>query len=124
MTRPLLSAVLALALLLSPASAGAANVSGEQLLALCTANMGGGGNELEAAECMGFVVGVADSFDCVEAAHGYRWNSSAGVSQPIMVQVVVQHMADHPADLATGGHAVVAQALSEAFPCPAQSAGN
>ena len=121
--RPLLTAVLALALL-SPAPALAANVSGQQLLALCTANMGGTGNELEAAECLGFVVGVADTFDCEEAEHGLRWNSSVNISQPKIVQIVVQHIEQHPTDLMSGGHYVVAHALAEAFPCPSKTAGN
>lgn len=121
--RPLLTAVLALALL-APAPALAANVSGQQLLALCTANMGGTGNELEAAECLGFVVGVADTFDCEEAEHGLRWNSRAEVSQPQIVKIVVEHIERHPTDLMSGGHYVVAHALSEAFPCPAKTAGN
>ena len=121
--RPLLTAVLALALL-APAPALAANVSGQQLLALCTANMGGTGNELEAAECLGFVVGVADTFDCEEAEHGLRWNSSVNISQPKIVQIVVQHIEQHPTDLISGGHYVVAHALAEAFPCPSKTAGN
>lgn len=121
--RPLLTAVLALALL-APAPALAANVSGQQLLALCTANMGGTGNELEAAECLGFVVGVADTFDCEEAEHGLRWNSSVNISQPKIVQIVVQHIEQHPTDLMSGGHYVVAHALAEAFPCPSKTAGN
>ena len=43
--------------------AAAAIVTGEQLLYLCTSNMGGRGNPLASAECMGFVVGVADTFE-------------------------------------------------------------
>lgn len=121
--RPVLSAVLALALL-SPTAAVAASVSGQQLLSLCTANMGGAGNDLEAAECLGFVVGVADSFDCAEPEHGYHWDSHAGASQPRIVQVVVEHIESHPTDLTSGGHFVVAHALADAFPCPAKTAGN
>ena len=104
--------------------AGAASVSGQQLLSLCTANMGGSGNAIEAAECMGYIVGVADTFDCVEAEHGYRWNSRAEVTQPHLALLVIQYLQTHPAARASTGHMIVAQALSDAFPCPKKAASN
>lgn len=116
----LFSAVLA-ATALSTLPAAAADVSGQQLLALCTANMGGAGNALEAAECMGYVVGVADTFDCAEAEHGYRWNSSANPSQPQLVKLVVDYLSAHPSALVSVGHIGVARALSEALPCPSNA---
>jgi len=116
----LLAAVLA-ATSLSIAPVAAADVSGQQLLALCTANMGGTGNALEAAECMGYVVGVADTFDCVEAEHGLRWNSSASPSQPELVRLVVDYISSHPTELTSVGHMSVARALSDAMPCPSNA---
>lgn len=118
----LLSGVLALGLMAG--QAGATQVSGQQLLALCTANMHGKGNPLEAAECMGFVVGVADTFDCDEDHHGLRWNNRAPVSQPGIVKLVVDYIQAHPTALDSGAHVVVGKALSEAFPCGAKTAGN
>ena len=119
--------LIAAALMLGIGMAGGAaagRLSGQQLLSLCTANMNGRGNPMAAAECLGFVVGVADTFDCEEAEHGLRWNSSVNISQPRIVQIVVQHIEQHPTDLMSGGHYVVAHALAEAFPCPSKTAGN
>lgn len=116
-----LAAVLASAALFCAGPACAADVSGQQLLSLCTANMGGAGNALEAAECMGYVVGVADTFDCVEAEHGYRWDSGAGLSQPQMVKLVVDYISTHPTAMISVGHISVARALSEARPCPSNA---
>ena len=111
-----LPAVLALAAL-APAPAAANPVSGRQLLSLCTANMWGKGHPLEAAECMGFVVGVSDTFNCVQSDHGFTWNSANGVSEPMRVAVVVQWLQSHPEGLDFEGHRVVGAALQEAFPC-------
>ena len=110
--------------ILSAAPAAAAQLSGEQLLSLCTANIGGGGNPMKAAQCMGFVVGVADTFDCDEDNHGLKWNSEAAKSQPQIVRTVVQYIQEHPTTLTTGGHIAVGEALSKAYPCPAKTAGN
>lgn len=112
----LFAAFTALAML--PAgTVSAAQVTGQQLLSLCTANMGGQGNPLEAAECMGFIVGVADTFDCVESNHGFTWNSSANVGQPRLVYLVVEWLHKHPDAVAYEGHRVVGAALQDAFPC-------
>ena len=112
------------AILLTAGPAASAQLSGDQLLSLCTANIGGTGNPMKAAQCMGFVVGVADTFDCKEDDHGYRWNAAAARSQPELVHTVIQYIKSHPDALNTSGHIAIGQALSEAFPCPAKTAGN
>jgi len=122
-THRLLAGMLACTIL-AAAPAAAAQLSGEQLLSLCTANMGGAGNPMKAAQCMGFVVGVADTFNCEEDNRGLKWNSEAAGSQPQIVNVVVQYIQDNPTALATGGHIAVGEALSKAYPCPAKTAGN
>jgi hypothetical protein len=99
----------------APAAAGP--ISGQQLLSLCTANMWGKGHPLEAAECMGFVIGVSDTFNCVQGDHGFTWNSANGVSEPMRVAVVVQWLQTHPEALDYEAHRVVEAALQEAFPC-------
>ncbi|MCX7351207.1 MAG: Rap1a/Tai family immunity protein [Alphaproteobacteria bacterium] len=119
----LLAVMLAIATL-CPGDASAAQVTGQQLLSLCTANAAGGGNEIEAAECLGFIVGVADTFDCIEPDHGFNWNSKVDVTQPRLVGVVIQWLQDHPAAKQYEGHRVVGAALSAAFPCGAKTAGN
>jgi hypothetical protein len=111
-----LAAVLVVAAAVA-APASAAPVSGQQLLSLCTANMWGKGHPFEAAECMGFVVGVSDTFNCAQNDHGFTWNGAEGVSEPRRVAVVVQWLQNHPEALQFEGHRVVGAALQEAFPC-------
>ena len=113
----LVSAAVAALAILPVNIASASQVTGQQLWSLCTANMGGKGNPLEAAECMGFVVGVADTFNCTQNDHGFTWNSDASYSQPQLVVLVVDWLNRHPAARDYEGHRVVGAALQEAFPC-------
>lgn len=111
--------MLALALATSPAAANhKGHMPAEQLYRLCTQNMGSGGNRLEAGECVGYIVGIADSFDCNEASHGHRWNSDgAHDSQMTLVATVIQYLDEHPLAMAQDAHRVVSTALENAFPC-------
>ena len=120
---PLFAAVLSLSAA-SAAMASDARMTGQQLLSLCTANMGGRGNPMEAAECLGFVVGVADTFDCTEDNHGYRWNSSADVSQPQLANLTVHYIESHPTTLSGEAHKAIGAALQQAYPCKPKSASN
>lgn len=86
--------------------------------------MNGGGNPMEAAECMGFVVGVADTFDCQEDNHGYRWDSSSDVSQPRLVVTVIQHIQSHPSEINGFAHLAVGAALQDSFPCTSVTGSN
>lgn len=95
----------------------AATVTGQQLLSLCTANMWGKGKALEAAECLGFVVGVSDTFNCEQSDHGFTWDSERGVSQPRLVATVIQWLQTHPDSLTFEAHRVVGAALQNAYPC-------
>ena len=112
----LATAMLASALIPS-GQAAAGIVTGQQLLSLCTANMWGKGHPFEAAECMGYVIGVSDTFNCEQSDHGFTWNSTIGVSQPRMVAVVVLWLQSHPDGLGYEAHRVVGAALQQAFPC-------
>jgi hypothetical protein len=120
---PLLAAVLAVTLT-AIAPAGAAQISGQQLLSLCAAGMSSQEHRVEAAECLGFIVGVADTFDCMETNHGFTWNSRAGASQPELVGIVVQFLQSHPAMLPADGHRAVGAALAASFPCSPKTAAN
>ena len=102
---------------LAPAQASAATVTGKQLLSLCTANMCGKGHALEAAECLGYVVGVSDTFNCEQSDHGFKWDSAREVSQPRMVAIIVQWLQTHPEATEFEAHRVVGAALQNAYPC-------
>ena len=119
----LAAAALAMSVL-SAGGAAAEGLSGQQLLSLCTANQGGQGNPMEAAECLGFVVGVADTFDCTEDNHGYTWNSSADVSQPQLAGLVISYLQNHPASRTEEAHRAIGAALQESFPCTPKQAVN
>ncbi len=120
------SVFLAVSALLSSTLAEASDtrILGQQLLMLCKANMGGGGNSIDAAECLGFVVGVAGTFDCEESNHGFRWNSSASVSQPRLAALVIQYLETHPKAQKEEAHLAIGAALQEAFPCLPKAASN
>ena len=112
-----LFAILLASALMAPATAFAGFVSGEQLLDICKADGQGSGNPLKSAECQGFVIGVADTFDCVEKLHGFTWDSTAKVAQAQLVKVVVDWLDKHPNALAYEADGLVGAALSESFPC-------
>lgn len=123
-TTLLTAAVLALGLASAGEAAAAGRLTGQQLLGLCTANMNGRGNPMAAAECMGFVVGVADTFSCVEDVAGYRWKPTAQVSQPQLVRIVVLRIRSDSGALSGAAHLAVAKALSSEFPCAPEADGN
>lgn len=106
------------------AQAADLSVSGQQLLSLCTSNMGGDGDALGAAECMGFVVGTAGSFNCMDDLRGFTWDSSAELGQPRLVALVVQYIQENPSMLQGDGHRAVAAALQRSFPCPGNVTSN
>lgn len=116
-----LAAVLVItAVAFGPASA--AEVSGQQLLSLCAAGMAGADHPVEAAECTGFIAGVADTFDCAEANHGARWNSKADVPESELAGLVIQYIQSHPQALESDAHRLVGQALAAAYPCRPRTA--
>ena len=118
--RKILATVLAV-MCLSTGQAAAASVTAQQLMSLCTANMGGNGNELEAAECLGFIVGVADTFDCIDATQLFNRTNSGKVSQPQLVSYVVGYIQGNPASKKAEAFAVVGLALAPYFPCQAKA---
>lgn len=97
-------------------------VSGGDLLASCAPARVDPVFRLKVAECRGYVIGIADTFDCGTAAQGFKWNSSTGVTQRGLVDVVVMWLRTHPDQLGYQANGLVAAALSEAFPCARDSA--
>lgn len=116
------AAALALSAMI-PAGAGLASasnhfVSGQQLYNLCTSNMGGKGHHLEAGECLGYIVGIPDTFDCVESNHGFHWNAhKAESSHIVLVTAVLQWLDANPDAMKEQAHRAVGAALQARFPC-------
>ena len=119
--RCVLAAVLAAALL-SPSGVAAGFVSGGDLLESCKPQPIDPVFRLKIAECHGYVVAIADSFDCGQDARGFTWDSTTHVSQRDLVAAVVTWLGKHPRQLGYQANGLVAAALSETYPCRAAAA--
>ena len=106
------------AIALNPGSeAKAGYVSGWDLLEVCKATPGIPSWQMKTAECFGYVVGVADTFDCQDRLHGFTWDSATKVPQQDVVKTVVDWLSHHPATLQHESDGLVAAALHETYPC-------
>lgn len=99
-------------------------VSGGDLLASCTPAQADPVYRLKVAQCRGYVIGIADTFDCKIQASGFVWNSSTAGRQRDLVDAVVAWLKQHPQHLGYQANGLVAAALSEAFPCGRKAASN
>lgn len=117
--RPWLLAVLLVLPAMGVAGGGAQAgfVAGTDLMALCKAPSADPLYRLRVSECIGYVIGVADTFDCSEQLHGFHWNSKAAVSQDQLVQTVTTWLSRHPENLHYESDGLVAAALAESYPC-------
>ena len=104
-----------LALLSTDAVAGF--VDGSDLLAMCSTPKIDPVYRLKVAECRGYVVGIADTFDCKRQSSGFTWNSAAPGTQRELVDAVINWLRAHPDTLPRQANGLVAAALSEAHPC-------
>lgn len=110
------AAIAAIALLpTGPANAG--YVSGWDLLEICKANPEDPAQKLKQAQCMGYVIGVADTFDCQDKLHGFTWDSTSHVSQTALVEIVIDWLNANPDKLQRESDGLVGAALHEAYPC-------
>jgi hypothetical protein len=115
-TRYLLAAIVALALNCS-GGAMAGYVNGWDLLEICKASPSSPLHRLKVAQCLGYVVGVSDTFDCTSKLHGFNWSNTTPSAQSDLVKVTVDWLNGHPHLLNHKSDGLVAAALSEAFPC-------
>ncbi len=83
-------------------------VSGKELLRQCKSDQG---------ICHGYVAAVADVMSSVGAVHGYASCVPADVTVKQHTRAVMKWMETHPDDLGFTAHSIVAEALSETFPC-------
>lgn len=93
-------------------------VSGSDLLESCAPSRADRGYRLKVAECRGYVIGVADTFDCKNQLLGFSWRNNMEASQQELVDVVIRWISRHPDILFYEADGLVAAALSEQFPCP------
>jgi hypothetical protein len=99
------------------ADARSGYLSGSDLMEACKPQVVDAVYRLKVAECRGYVIGVADTFDCSRAVLGVTWNSRTRVSQEDLVTTVVAWLNAHPGQLHYQADGLIAAALSEAFPC-------
>lgn len=116
LTRIAAAAIVAAALA-GPQPAQAGFVTGWDLLQVCKTNPQQAGAGLYTAQCRGYVIGVAETFDCSEPLHDFHWNNSDKVSPEDMVKTVTTWFNAHPQTLHHGANGLVAAALSESYPC-------
>jgi len=83
-------------------------VNGKELLHQCNSDRG---------ICLGYIAAVADVMSSIGAIHGYVACVPADVTIKEHTRAVLKWMEAHPDDLSFTAHSIVAEALSEAFPC-------
>ena len=119
----LLAAIMVVGVCLAP-SAEAGFVSGADLLGICSPAKVDPVYRLKVAECRGYVIGVADTFDCSNPATEFTWNSETSVTQEGLVVAVVKWLRKNPQNLRYQANNLVAAALSTEFPCSRQESKN
>jgi hypothetical protein len=102
-----------------PAGAAMIFISGDELLAKCTAGVS---KSADRAGCVGYIMGIADAMagaqDGGQSLGGWRACLSAGVTRGQAKDIAVEFLRIHPEKRRFVAGSVVAQALAEAFPCP------
>lgn len=115
---PLVLALL-IATIMTPArQAMAGYVSGWDLLEVCKVTPATPTWRLKTGQCFGYVIGVADTFDCRNQLQGFTWQSRNEASQHELVNLVIAFLRQHPQHLGYEADGLIAAALSETFPCP------
>lgn len=121
-SRIALLAAVATAPLWQFAEAQAGVLSGEDLIGICEPAKADPVYRLKLAECTGYIIGVADTFDCSNKTLGFTWNSGSYNNQRKLVASVVEWLHMHPNVLHYQASGLVASALSGSYPCPASVA--
>lgn len=90
-------------------------ITGNALLALCQST-----SPEDRSDCYGYIVGIADVLDAGNPVNGISACMDSQIVQRQLWDIVTQWMVVHPAVRQLGASGLVAGALSDAFPCPAQ----
>ena len=114
------AAAIAWTLQLVPAQAGI--MSGEDLISICEPAKADPVHRLKLAQCAGYIVGVADTFDCTNKTLGFTWDATKYNNQRKLISGVLEWLHLHPNVLHYQASGLVASALSGNYPCPASLA--
>ena len=107
-----------LALLVHAPGCQAGVMTGRELLEICAPPTSDPVYRLKVSECTGYIVGVSDTFDCVNTTLGFNWNNVEFSSQERLVTTVVDWFRLHPDILFYQASGLVASALAKKYPCP------
>jgi len=108
----------------SSGDAGAGVMTGYELVAICEPARIDPVYRVKISECTGYIVGVADSFDCTNKLLGFTWNAPKFSGQEKLIGTVLEWLHLHPSVLHYQASGLVASALSGNHPCPSSVAGN
>ncbi len=92
-------------------------VDGELLLGWCKRTPGGLPNEPVGTLCEGFILGVVDAHGERNTIYGFRNCLPHSVTIGLLRDVVEKWLRDHPGKLHLTAHGLIAEALSQDFPC-------
>lgn len=112
-----LAAAVAAAAMLPAGGATAGYLTGWDLLQICKSSPASALYRQQVAQCMGYVIGISDTFDCSEKLHGFNWSSSTPAAQADVVKSAVTWLSTHPNLLSYKSDGLVAAALAETYPC-------
>ena len=95
---------------------GYSYITGARLSGPCTS-----GGQRDSGLCLGYILGIADAMQAAQASGGALFGWRACVSPEIrpeqLLDVAVRFLAAHPAYAQFSASGLVANALSDAFPC-------
>lgn len=92
-------------------------LTGQDLLEICEPARIDPTYRLRLSECTGYIIGVADSFDCSNKVLGFNWDSKQYANQKETVAAVVDWLHFHPNVLHYQASGLVASALAKSYPC-------
>lgn len=93
-------------------------LSGADLLDACSPGRADPLYRLKVSECRGYVLGVADVFDCSQTLLGFSWNGALAGNQEELVTKVVNWLRGHPKLQQFQAGGLVAAALADSYACP------
>jgi hypothetical protein len=104
--------------LLLPSAGQAGVMTGRELLGICEPSRADPVYRLKISECTGYIIGVSDTFDCINKTLSFNWDDAQFTDQRRLVATVVDWFHLHPHVLHYQASGLVASALATHYPCP------